>query len=288
LDEKLLPGAEKARQEGALGISVFMTIIGMTAVGLRVYTRAVVIRNMGPEDWTAIVAALFTLIFLILLLVSAKYGMGYSIMSVTPEMVVQNIKLGLAIVVVYKMTVTLIKISILLMYLRLAVNQTFTYACKGSIALLALYQFIVIIIVPVECTPLKRLWNPTVQGHCIDINAFYYITSAFHIFMDVWILILPYKLIITIPRPLRERLAVYSIFGLGFFGTICAIVRFNYLAIVNNSRDPFYDSLPINTWSIIEVNVGMVCASLPTLRPLFSKAQRQRTRQALKNPDEEA
>lgn len=106
--------------------------------------------------------------------------------------------------------------------------------------------------------------------------------------MDVWILILPYNIIITIPRPLRERLAVYSIFGLGFFGTICAIVRFNYLVIVNNSRDPFYDSLPINTWSIIEVNVGMACASLPTLRPLFSKSQRRRTREALKSPDEEA
>lgn len=81
---------------------------------------------------------------------------------------------------------------------------------------------------------------------------------------------------------------MYAVFGLGFFGTICAIVRFNFLVIVNNSRDPFYDSLPINTWSVIEVNVGIVCASLPTLRPLFSKAQRQRTKQALKVPDVES
>ncbi|CAI6336646.1 unnamed protein product [Periconia digitata] len=242
---------------------------------------------MGLEDWTAVLAALFALIFLIVLLVSAKYGMGFSMVSVEPEDVVENIKLGLAGIVVYKTTVTIIKISILLIYLRLAITKTFTYLCMGSIALLGLYQFAVMIIVPLECTPLKLLWDPTVQGRCIDINLFYYITSAFHILMDVWILILPYNIIIAIPRPLRERLAVYSVFGLGFFGTICAIVRFNYLVIVTKSKDPFYDSLPINVWSVIEVNVGLVCACMPTLRPLFSKAQRDRTKLALKKPDDE-
>lgn len=99
--------------------------------------------------------------------------------------------------------------------------------------------------------------------------------------MDVWILALPYKLILSIPRPTREKMAVFIVFGLGLFSTICAIVRFRYLVLVTHSKDPFYDSLPINTWSVIEVNVGIVCASLPTLRPLFSKAQRDRTRYAL-------
>lgn len=107
------------------------------------------------------------------------------------------------------------------------------------------------------------------------------VTSAFHIVIDIWILVLPYRLILSIPRPLRERLAVYAVFGLGVLGTICAIVRFNYLVLVSKSTDPFYDSIAINVWSVIEVNVGILCASLPTLRPLFSRAQRDRTRDAL-------
>lgn len=64
----------------------------MTAVGLRIYTRAFIIRNMGSEDWTAMVAALFAVIFLITIVVSAQYGMGYSMMSVTPEQMVVNLK----------------------------------------------------------------------------------------------------------------------------------------------------------------------------------------------------
>lgn len=207
-------------------------------------------------------------------------------------------QMGLAVIVVYKSIVTLIKVSILLIYLRLSVNKTFERLCRGSIYLLLTYQFIVIIVVPAQCTPLRKAWDFTgqVPGHCINTTIFYYsmwplhycwalltflVTSAFHIAMDIWILLLPYKLIISIPRPLRERLAVYAVFGLGLFSTICAVARFNYLVIVTHSKDPFYDSLPINTWSVIEVNVGILCASLPTLRPLFSQAQRDRTREAL-------
>jgi hypothetical protein len=180
----------------------------------------------------------------------------------------------------------------------IAVNKTFEWLCKGTIYLLAAYQIIVIIVVPAQCTPLAKLWDLTgrAPGHCINTNIFYFsmhpriflapqlifvVTSGFHILIDIWILLLPYNLILSIPRPLRERLAVYGVFGLGVLGTICAVIRFNYFVMVSKSTDPFYDSIVVNIWSIIEVNVGILCASLPTLRPLFSRAQRNRTREAL-------
>ena len=103
--------------------------------------------------------------------------------------------------------------------------------------------------------------------------------------MDVWILLLPYRLIFSIPRPTREKLAVYAVFGLGAFSTLCAVIRFHFLVVALNSKDPYYDSLGVNVWSVIEVNVGIICASMPTLRPLLSRAQRTRTRKALKLPE---
>jgi hypothetical protein len=99
--------------------------------------------------------------------------------------------------------------------------------------------------------------------------------------MDIWILVLPAKLILRIPRPSREKVALFVIFGLGVVSTIASIVRLQALRIFTLSNDPFYDSLPINTWSMVEVNIGILCASIPTLKPLVSKAQRHRTRQAL-------
>jgi hypothetical protein len=161
--------------------------------------------------------------------------------------------------------------------------------------LLIAYQVTVIIVVPAQCTPLKKLWDFTgeVNGHCINANAFYHgnylsrarthtrsldiATSAFHIFMDLWILALPIKLIFSIPRPPREKLAIFLIFGLGVISTLASIIRLQSLRIFTLSNDPFYDSLPINTWSMVEVNIGILCASIPSLKPLISRAQRQRT-----------
>ena len=100
-------------------------------------------------------------------------------------------------------------------------------------------------------------------------------TSAFHILMDMWILVLPLRLILKTPRPSREKLALYIIFGLGIVSMIASIVRLQSLRIFTLSKDPFYDSLPINTWSMVEVNIGMICASIPTLKPLASKFFRQ-------------
>ncbi|KAL1598758.1 hypothetical protein SLS60_007900 [Paraconiothyrium brasiliense] len=203
------------------------------------------------------------------------------------EQSVESSKLGLAVIAVYKTIVTLIKASILMIYLRLSVTKTFEWLCKGSIYLLFTYQAIVILIIPLECIPLRKMWDftGTVPGRCIDTATFYYFTSAFHIFMDIWILLLPYKLIFSIPRPTREKWAVYAVFGLGAFSTICAVIRFYFLVVALHSMDPYYDSLGVNVWSIIEVNVGIICASMPTLRPLLSRAQRTRTRQALKIPE---
>jgi hypothetical protein len=75
------------------------------------------------------------MVFLLELIVGAKeFKLGFSGMDLTPEQMVSNIKVSqyhlnaepgsfpqliLAVIVVYKMTVTLIKLSILMIYLRL-------------------------------------------------------------------------------------------------------------------------------------------------------------------------
>lgn len=98
--------------------------------------------------------------------------------------------------------------------------------------------------------------------------------------MDLWILALPVKLIMRIPRPPREKIALFIIFGLGIISTLASIIRLQSLRIFTLSNDPFYDSLPINTWSMVEVNIGILCASIPTLKPLLSRAQSHRSKYA--------
>jgi hypothetical protein len=103
-------------------------------------------------------------------------------------------------------------------------------------------------------------------------------TSTFNILTDFWILALPVRTLWTIHRPNREKVGLIFVFGLGIFSTIASIVRLHSIRIYTESKDPFYDAVPINLWSMIEVNIGIWCATIPALKALISKNQRERSR----------
>lgn len=44
---------------------------------------------------------------------------------------------------------------------------------------------------------------------------------------------------------------------------LCSIIRLYTIKVFASSKDPFYDGVPINIWSMIEVNVAIICASVP-------------------------
>lgn len=53
--------------------------------------------------------------------------------------------------------------------------------------------------------------------------------------------------------------------------TVISIIRLQALAGFANSSNPTWDNLRVSQWSTIEVNVGIICASMPTLRLLLLK-----------------
>jgi hypothetical protein len=72
------------------------------------------------------------------------------------------------------------------------------------------------------------------------------------------------------------------VFSLGVFSCISSIVRLHSIRIYTESSDPFYDSVPINLWSMVEVNIGIWCASMPALKALIAPRPRDGTEEARK------
>src|SRR6185436_12217839 len=95
-------------------------------------------------------------------------------------------------------------------------------------------------------------------------------TSAFNIVTDIWILYLPIRTLWSIHRPRREKVAIVLIFGMGTFSCVASIVRLHTIYRYTLSTQPFRDAIPVNLWSMIEINVAIVCASLPALKQLLA------------------
>ena len=81
---------------------------------------------------------------------------------------------------------------------------------------------------------------------------------------------LPIKTLMNINRPRNEKIALVCVFGVGTFATIVGMVRLHTIYTYTLAADPFQQSILVNLWSVIEVNVAIACASAPALKPLFT------------------
>lgn len=144
--------------------------------------------------------------------------------------------------------------------------------CKGTNGLLAIFFIICIGVVVGQCTPLQKAWDLSryIPGSCIDTTAFFYFTSIFGIILDIWILMIPLPTLKHLQISKRSRHVLYGLFGAGGLATAFSCARLYSIHTYTLAADPFRDSILVNVWSMVEINVAIWCASAPALKPLFS------------------
>ncbi|KFA66853.1 hypothetical protein S40285_09254 [Stachybotrys chlorohalonatus IBT 40285] len=265
--------SDQARQNGLIATTITLTVASIVVVTLRVFARTWLIKKPGYDDWLICVALACAIAYMVEILISCNNGAGFPMGTLSLENMVNLMKITLAIQATYYIAVASIKISILLMYLRFAVDQRFRQVVIWTVGLHVVFLFVCFIVVFTQCQPIAKFWDlrQTMDGSCtIDPTVFFYFTSAFNIATDIFILGLPVKTLISINRPTREKIALLCIFLIGTFATITSIIRLHTIHDYTLADDPFRHSILVNLWSVIEVNVGIVCASVPALKALFS------------------
>lgn len=121
--------------------------------------------------------------------------------------------------------------------------------------------------------PMKAIWdlNPQYPHTCINDGAAVFAASVVNVCNDLLCTLAPMPLVWNLKLPVRQRLAVMSIFGLGVLVNVAGAVRTAY---VYESMLATYDMTwmgwPILLSGTIEINLGLICASAPALRPLLS------------------
>lgn len=84
---------------------------------------------------------------------------------------------------------------------------------------------------------------------------------------------LPIPLIWKIPRERRQKIGILAAFLVAGIGTLASCIRLFSIKIFTESPQPMRDAAPISTWSFIEINLGILCASSAVIKPVFSKTR---------------
>ncbi len=68
--------------------------------------------------------------------------------------------------------------------------------------------------------------------------------------------------------PSKKKFALIVVFAMGGFACAVSIIRLHSLIKITSSKDLTYDNADTATWSAGELNISLICACLPALRPI--------------------
>jgi len=119
-------------------------------------------------------------------------------------------------VLTYNISLIFVKVSILLLYLRIFDSSRTRYGCYILLGVVITYGAFLILSSIFSCWPIGRFWDNRIPGHCIPGPPLWYGNAAANIATDLAIFILPLKTIYGLKLPRGQKISLCFVFTLGF------------------------------------------------------------------------
>ncbi|KAL4883316.1 hypothetical protein BJY04DRAFT_216616 [Aspergillus karnatakaensis] len=268
------------RGHAVLVVTIICLSLSTIITLLRVWTRLRITRTAGLDD----VLIVFGLVFgigmgVVLCIATEQYGWDRHIWDIPLELLPAVSKLNLSFQILFSLSCSITKLSLLWFCKRLLIVGTKGVYSRYNIAMIvamvvvALSCILFLFFSLFHCRPIHAYWDlePQYPHHCLNDGAIVFSASTINIITDVVVTILPMPLIWKLKLPVRQRLAVISIFGLGIIVDVAGSIRTAYVyKSMLASYDTTWEGWPVLLAATIEINVGLICTSAPALRPLVN------------------
>ncbi|KAL1887359.1 hypothetical protein Sste5346_010269 [Sporothrix stenoceras] len=276
------------RGPAVLAVTTATLVLCSVFVLARMVCRLGIVRRVGWDDYFIILAWLLAFGLSLTINLGTRTGLGRYDANIPPEGRARLRIREYVFSILYNPALMATKTSILIFYLRLS---------KNTVWILRLGSYIVLIIVNVagivltfinifQCRPVAAAFKD-VPGQCIPLLTEFICSAPVNIVTDLAILALPIPVLTGMRLPTRQKTILVLTFALGIFVAIVDVVRIYYLQQAINIVRPGSSSDPNSIfgdgtdfawnasfsfmWSAVEVNVGITCACIPTLKPLIIK-----------------
>ncbi|KAK2740127.1 hypothetical protein FQN57_006242 [Myotisia sp. PD_48] len=248
-------------------IDIVMVCAAIALVLNRFYVRFTTSKGPGSDDYVILCSLVFCIGMNVVNILGVNYGYGQLSSSIPKNDLHTSLK------TLYKMTIGLTKMSILLLYRKIFDTEKFKFRliCDIVFVYVALYALGSTIATIFQCNPIAKTWNKALPGTCINLTAFWYANAASNIITDLIILCLPMPVIKMLRLPVRQRIALTMVFALGVFVCGTSIARMVTLDLSSKSLDANQGTMISTMWTTIEANTAIICACLPMLRIPLSK-----------------
>ncbi|KAJ4133299.1 hypothetical protein NW754_016107 [Fusarium falciforme] len=171
---------------------------------------------------------------------------------------------------IYILCGSLSKLALLIFYLRLSPQRWFRIATWSTIVFISGYTVGIFFACIFSCKPIAMSWDVTItDGVCINRPSLYIATAVANIISDVILFFLPIPMVIKLQIPPRQKIGLVIIFGIGSLTVVTSVVRVSILPALLTDLDATWVIAWASVWIIVEANLIITCASMPTLRKFF-------------------
>ncbi|OIW27623.1 hypothetical protein CONLIGDRAFT_441448 [Coniochaeta ligniaria NRRL 30616] len=234
---------------------------------LRLYCKLSIRRGLWWDDYVLIAASVALVAQTAMLSVCVHYGFGkhtWDIADWPTYLFVSNVT-GVCSITAAAWSKT--SFAITLLRFSQHWKRRFVWFCIITVNLFlglsALFTY-------VQCTPIKKLWDSTVPGHCwnshviITYNSF---SSTWSGVMDLCLAILPWTIIRRLSLNRKERLGVLIAMSMGVFAGLTSIAKTATLGAISNPDA--IATIALMILATAEISLSIIAASIPSLRVLI-------------------
>ncbi|KAI1779639.1 hypothetical protein F4818DRAFT_148293 [Hypoxylon cercidicola] len=267
IDSPELPHNDRAPV--LIGAVSLVLSVATLAVGLRLYTRSRVLKQLGADDYLVSVAWMFCLVTGISQCLNTRNGLGKHAWDFRNDMQRENYLKGFYVsITLYQVCLLFVKLAFLMQYYRVFTVRKMRTTILVAMVIIGSWSLSQVLISILICDPVAGFWENSIDSRCIPNYPQWYINAAGNIATDLAIFAIPLPILVHLHLPKAQRLVLIGIFSLGFFTCAISVIRIKYL---KQGGDFSYENVEGSAWSVAEICSGVTCACLPTLRPLVSK-----------------
>ncbi|ROV89623.1 hypothetical protein VSDG_08046 [Cytospora chrysosperma] len=278
------------RGPAVFAVTTATLVVGTFFLIARLICRATIVKRVGWDDYFIILAWFLTAGLSITIDISTNKGLGKHDESIDERDRIPLRKTEYVFSVLYNPALMALKTSVLIFYLRLSKNtqQVLRIASWVVLAIVNVAGTVLTLMNIFQCHPIMAAFSQdTSEAQCIPLLTEFICSAPVNIVTDLAILALPIPVLTGMRLPKRQKYILVFTFSLGIFVTIVDVIRIYYLqqaissvptawsndpeALFGDSPEFAWNASLSLMWSAVELNVGMICACIPTLKPLIIK-----------------
>ncbi|KAK6079548.1 hypothetical protein SCUP234_05717 [Seiridium cupressi] len=258
--------AEDVRSNTIIVCCVCMGL-ALASFVMRVAARGLQRDRLLISDHLALAGLLCALAVSIIVLNNARLGVGLHIQRVPYSNIRTILLTSFMGEFFYGVGFTLIKLSILLLYRRIFVTRLVKVGSIFLAVFVILWGIAFVIVCIFDCNPINGYWDLNVPSKCLSQSDFYIGFAVPNMVADVLMMTLPLRDIWALQLNLRIKAGLFAVFVLAGLVVIASGLRIHFM-LTMDPMDVTFTYVGVAVWTAVEIDIAVMCACLPTVRPV--------------------